>query len=143
MMPNVITLLFKEAHDAFPLFEGKPTDNNLLPIREMLLPILMEIPYNQLRGIHSLMGLLINPARYAGNYGTTFNRPICLPLYHSTIANDATTVVHVRAELSHKARLNNFASYKAAKCRAAKFQSGITTSRMPTPSTLRCRPSRS
>ncbi len=58
MMPNAITLLFKEACDAFPPFKGKPTDNKLLSIRETLLPILMEIPYDQLGGVHSLMALL-------------------------------------------------------------------------------------
>ncbi len=49
MMPNAITLLFKEARDAFPPIEGKPTDDDLLLIRETLLPILMEVPYDQLR----------------------------------------------------------------------------------------------
>jgi hypothetical protein len=45
MTPNAITLLFKEARDIFPI-EGKPTDDNLQLIREKLLPILMEIPYD-------------------------------------------------------------------------------------------------
>ncbi len=44
MTPNVITLLLREVHEAFPPFEGKPMDNNLMAIRETLLPILMEIP---------------------------------------------------------------------------------------------------
>jgi hypothetical protein len=44
MTPNTVTLLFKEARDAFSPFEGKPADDNLLSIRETLLPILMEIP---------------------------------------------------------------------------------------------------
>ena len=46
MTPDAITLLFKEARDAFPPLEGKPTDDDLLSIRETLLPILMEIPYD-------------------------------------------------------------------------------------------------
>ncbi len=70
-MPNAITLLFKEARNAFPPFKGKPTDNNLLSIREMLLPILMEIPYDQLGGGHSLTALLTalltDSAMYAAN----------------------------------------------------------------------------
>jgi hypothetical protein len=81
----------------------------------------MEIPYNQLGGIHSLTGLLTDPARYATNHGATFVCPIRLPLYNSTIANNATMVIHVHAESAHKARLDNFASYKAAERRAAKF----------------------
>ncbi len=46
MTLNAITLLFKEACHTFPPLEGKPTDDNLMLIRETLLPILMEIPYN-------------------------------------------------------------------------------------------------
>jgi hypothetical protein len=46
MTPVAIMLLFKEARDAFPPFKGNPKDNNLLSIRETLLPILMEIPYD-------------------------------------------------------------------------------------------------
>jgi hypothetical protein len=46
MMPDGITLHFKEAQDAFPPCKGKPTDENLLSIREMLLPILIKIPYD-------------------------------------------------------------------------------------------------
>ncbi len=50
MTLNAITLLFREARDSFPPIEGKPTDDDLLLIWEMLLPILMEIPYDQLGG---------------------------------------------------------------------------------------------
>ncbi len=47
--------------------------------------------------------------------------PKCLPLYDDTIADDATTVVRVRAEAAHKSRLDNFASYEAAERGVAKF----------------------
>ena len=46
MRPDAVTLLFKEAFDIFPPFEGKPTDDDLLSIREALLPILMVIPFD-------------------------------------------------------------------------------------------------
>ncbi len=58
MTPNAITRLFKEAHDAFPLLEGKPSNDDLLAIWEALLPLLMVIPYDQLNGIHSLTAIL-------------------------------------------------------------------------------------
>jgi hypothetical protein len=107
-------------HTHLPPFEGKPTDNNLLLIREMLLPILMEIPHNQLGGVHSLTALL-DSARYAADHGgATFVCPIRLPLYNGSIANDATTVC-IHAESAHKARLEDYASYEAAKHRATKF----------------------
>jgi hypothetical protein len=122
MMPEAITLLFKEVRDTFPPLEEKLTDDNLMSIQETLLPILMEIPYNQLGGVHSLMAILVDAARYATNHGgNAFKRPDCLPLYDSSITNDATTVVRVHAESAHRSHLNNYASYEAAKRGAAKF----------------------
>jgi hypothetical protein len=50
MCPDAITLLFKEAFNVFPPIEGKPTNDDLLAIREVLLPILMVIPFNLLGG---------------------------------------------------------------------------------------------
>jgi hypothetical protein len=122
MMPNAITLLFKEARDAFPPFDGKPTNDNLLLIWETLLPILMEIPYDQLWGVHSLTAIITDGVRYAANHGgNAFRRPARLLLYNDNIADDATTVVCIRAEAAHKARLDNYASFKAAERGAAKF----------------------
>jgi hypothetical protein len=121
MMPDVITLLFKDAGDAFPPNEGKPTDDNLLSIRETLLPILIEISYDQLRGVHSLTALLTDPARYAADHGTTYVCPVRLLLYDGSITKDATTVVCVRAESTHKARLDDFSSCEAAERGDAKF----------------------
>jgi hypothetical protein len=122
MMPDVITLLFKEACDTFPPIKGKPSDNNLLLVRETLLPILMEIPFDQLGGVHSLTAILMDPTRYVTNHGgTTFIHPVCLPLYNGSIADDATTVICIRVESAHQACINNYASYKAAKQEAAKF----------------------
>jgi hypothetical protein len=122
MTPDAITLLFREAGEAFPPFEGKPTDDDLMAIREMLLPIFMEIPYDQLRGVHSLTAILTDLLRYAADHGgIAFKRPAHLPLYNKNIAGNATTVVHVCAESAHRARLNDYASYKAAERGAAKF----------------------
>jgi hypothetical protein len=123
MMLNAITLLFKEVHDTFPPIKEKPTDDDLLSIKDTLLSILMEISYNQIGGVHSLRGLLTDPARYTANHGATFICPICLPLYNGSIAYDATTVVCVSAGSAHKAGLDDFASY-TAESGAAKFLRG-------------------
>jgi hypothetical protein len=69
MTPDAITLLFKEAYDSFPPLKGKPMDDNLLSIRETILPLLMVIPYDLLGGIHSLMAILTNPAKYEEAHG--------------------------------------------------------------------------
>ena len=122
MTPTTIPLLFKKARDAPPPLEGNPTDNDLLEIRETLLLILMEIPYDQLGGVHSLTAIITDGVRYAADHGgNAFKRPVRLPLYNGSIADDATMVVRVRAEAAHKARLDDYASYKAAERRAVKF----------------------
>ncbi len=91
-----------------PPIEWKPTDNNLQSICKKLLPILMEIPYNQLRGTHSLVGILTDAMRHAADHGgATFVRPLCLPLYNATIADEATTAICICAESAHQAKLNN------------------------------------
>jgi hypothetical protein len=82
----------------------------------------MEIPYNQLGGTHSLVGILTDATRYAPNHGgAAFVRPLCLPLYNATIADNATTVICVHAESAHQAKLEDYASFEAAKRGAAKF----------------------
>ncbi len=142
MMPDAITLFFKEARDTFPPIEGKPMDDNLQSIRKNLLPILMEIPYDQLGGTHSLVGILMEATRYAANHGgATFVRPLHLPLYDGTIADNATTVVCIRVESAHQAKLNNYASFEAAERSAAKFLCKVVDevwyNDLPTPSTQR------
>jgi hypothetical protein len=86
MNADTITRLFKEAYDTFPPLKGKPTDNNLLAIRETILPILMVIPYNQMKGFHSLMAIFMEAAKYKANHGASkFVRPSRLPLYNRNI----------------------------------------------------------
>ena len=82
MTPDAITRLFKEAYDSFPPLEGKPTDDDLLAIREALLPLLMVIPYDQLNDIHSLAAILTEAVKYEAEHGNyKFVRPSRLPLY--------------------------------------------------------------
>ena len=60
--------------------------------------------------------------RYAADHGgNAFQCPARLPLYDNNIADDATTVIRVRAEAAHKARLDDYASYEAAERGVAKF----------------------
>ena len=97
MTPEAITLLLKEATEAFTVIEGKPSDDNILAIRETLLPLLMGIPSDLVGGVHSLTGLITETATYEADHGNNaFVRPARLPLYDSTIPDDATTVARVK-----------------------------------------------
>jgi len=122
MTTDAINRLFKEAYDTFPPLEGKSRDDDLLAIWEALLPLLMVIPYDQLNGIHSLTAILTEAAKCEAEHGhNKFVRPVRLPLYDKNIADNATTVVRVRAEAAHKACLDDYASYEAAKRGITKF----------------------
>ncbi len=121
-MPDAITLLSKEANDSFPPIEGKPTNNNLLAIREAILPLLMVIPCDLLTEVHSLTAILMEAGKYEAYHGNhTFVHSSCLPLYNATIDNDAMTVFCIRAKAAHKSCLANYAAYETAKHRVAKF----------------------
>jgi hypothetical protein len=121
MMPDTITPLFKEAYDAFPPLKGKPSDDDLLAIREALLPLVMVFPYDQLNGVHSLTAILTKAVMYEANHGAKFVHPAHLPLYDKMIADDATTVVCICAGAAHKSCLDDYASYKVAKQGVSKF----------------------
>jgi hypothetical protein len=121
MTPNAITCLFKEAYDAFPPLEGKPSNDDLLAIRETLLPLLMVIPYDQLNRVHSLTAILTKAVKYEANHGIKFVRPACIPLYDKMIANNAATVIRVCAEAARKSQLDDYASYKVVKQGMSKF----------------------
>ncbi len=54
MCPDAITLLFKDAFEVFPPIKGKPTDDDLFANREVLLPLLVIIPFDAVGGVHSL-----------------------------------------------------------------------------------------
>ena len=121
-MPNAITRLFKEAYDTFLPLKGKPPDDNLLAIWRILLPLLMVIPNDQLKGTHSLVAILTEATKYKADHGNNkFIHPSRLPLYDSSIADNATTVVRVHAEVAQKSCLNDFANYEAIDRGVAKF----------------------
>jgi tRNA(Leu) C34 or U34 (ribose-2'-O)-methylase TrmL len=77
--------------------------------------------YDQLKGIHSLMAILTDAAKYEAGHGNAkFVRPCRPPLYNKNIPDNATTVVRVGAEAAHKSRLDDYVSYEAAKRGVAK-----------------------
>ena len=121
MTPEAITLLFKEATEAFTPIEGKPTDHNILAIRKSLLPLLMDIPYDHLGCIQFLTAIITNAATYMDDHGNAaFVQHTRVPLYNSSIPDNATTVVWVKLETAHTACISDYASFEAAELGVAK-----------------------
>ena len=119
MTPEEITTSFSSAAASFQPIVGQPTDDDLTALREVLYPLLLEIPYDE-PGSHNLIGLLEPTTSYSATWGTAFPIPARPPTY-PVIANDATPVERARAEAEHAVLVRDYASFEAAERAAAKF----------------------
>ena len=69
--PEEITALFAEAASHFPPLPDKPNDDNLLDIREILMPLLLNLEYDMSRP-HNLVGLIQDMSAYTARWHTAF-----------------------------------------------------------------------
>ena len=92
MTPEEITTAFTAAAIAYGQVEGKPSDDDLTGMRRILLPILIKIDYDKVKGIHSLQGLIEPTEDYAPKHNSTaFERPKRPPIF-PTIKDDVKGV---------------------------------------------------
>ena len=76
MTPEEITSVFATAAAAFTPIMHQPTDDDLVALRDVLYPILLDIPYDE-DGQHNLIGLIEPMASYTATWGAPF--PIAPP----------------------------------------------------------------
>ena len=103
-----LTLALHKATEGFTTIVDQPTDNDLIEIRQLLVPVLMKTKYNELTLTHNLSGFILPSERYQQIYkkGAYLIPPI-IALYDETIDKDATrTEVH-RAEGKHESQRND------------------------------------
>jgi hypothetical protein len=126
MTPEEITAAFATAAATFQPIVGQPTDDDLTALREILYPLLLDIPYDNLPGAavgqyqHNLVGLIEPNATYAVTWHAAFPIPARLPAYPA-VPNNANANVRNRMEAIHKIKLRDYASYDAAERATAKF----------------------
>jgi len=121
MSPEELTTLFAEASEVFPAIVGQPTDMHLYDLREILLPLLLDVPYDAEWGTHSLVGLITDDAEYVADYGSSFVRPTRLGAYDNTLDADVKNVERARAEAKWNARKDDWGLYEVAKKCARRF----------------------
>ena len=99
----------------------RTTDNNLIDIRQLLVPVLMNTKYDELTLTNNLSGVIISSDIYQQIYKKgAYLIPPVIALYDDTIDKDATrTEVH-RADRKHEGRRNVRQLYETAKnaCRS-------------------------
>ena len=100
MTPEEITALFATAATSIALIAGQPTDDDLTRLRDVLYPLLLDIPYDETEDGHNLIGLIEPTTIYTTRWGAAFPIPVRLPAYPA-IADDASAVVRARSEANH------------------------------------------
>ena len=53
-----LTLAIQKATEGFTVIVDRPTDNNLIEIRQLLVPVLMKTTHNELTLQHNLPGVI-------------------------------------------------------------------------------------
>lgn len=114
MSPEEIVIKFAEALKDFECIVGQPTDKDLTCLRECLFCLLLAIPYNEEQGTHNLIGLIADEADYARKYGARFLHPFKLPIYDTTISDDAKAVTQARMEAEHRVKRADYKTYTMA-----------------------------
>ena len=60
--PADLTLALKKSTDGFTAIVDRPTDNDLIDIRQLLVKVLMKTKYHGLTLTHNLLGLFYPPS---------------------------------------------------------------------------------
>ena len=69
----------------------RPTDNDLIEIRQLLVPVLMKTTYDELKLKNNLAGVILPTERYEEIYKEgAYEIPPDIPLYDDNIDKDAT-----------------------------------------------------
>jgi hypothetical protein len=125
MTPEEITTAFAKAAEIFTPIVGQPNDDDLTRLREVLYPLLLDIPYDDepaIEGVyrHNLIGLIEPTIAYTATWHEPFPKP-AQPAAYPAIADDATPVVRARSEANHARIIRDYKSYDAAERAVAKF----------------------
>ena len=113
--PDNLTLALHKATEGFTAIVDRPTDNNLIKICQLLLPVLMRTKYNELTSTHNISGVIIPSKSYQQIYKKgAYLIPPVIALYDDTIDKDATRTKVNQAEGKHKAQRNDRQLYETA-----------------------------
>ena len=66
--PADLTLTLQKATEGFKAIVDRPTDNDIINIRQQLLPILTKTKYDDLTLTHNLSGVILPSERYEHIY---------------------------------------------------------------------------
>ena len=100
--PADLVLALQKAEEGFTAIVDRPTDNEIIDIRQLLLPVSMKTKYDELTLTHNLSGVIIPTERYDHIYSDGDYLILqVIKLYNDTIDKDATRTEVLRSEGKH------------------------------------------
>ena len=113
--PAELTLVTQKATKGFTVIVDRPMDNDLIEIRQLLVPVLMKTTYDELTLQHNLSGVILPADSYEQIYKNgAYTIPSFIPLYDDNIDKDSTRLEINRAKGKHEVRRNNRQLYKTS-----------------------------
>ena len=104
MKSDEIQLLFATTLETYARVKGQPLDPDLSALWEMLTALLLPIACNGKKGVHNLVGLLMEEDAYRACHGTYFPTPSCPAIYDVDIPINASNAAKVCREAAHTAK---------------------------------------
>ena len=121
MSPEEIVAKFVEAADLFEPIQGQPSDVDIALIREVLTPILLQIPYDEAEAQDNLIGIILGDVKYTAKYGQAFSPPKRVGAYDNSLADNAKPVVHAKGEARWRAKRLDRNTFETARRETTSF----------------------
>ena len=93
MTPKEIVEKFAHSLKQFKTIAGQLSDSNLTRIREVVVPFLLKITYDEMGAVHNLISLIWPETAYITRYGAAFPEPARVGAYNTSINNNAAAIV--------------------------------------------------
>ena len=95
MKSDEIQSLFAAKLETYAPIEGQPSDPDLSNLRETITALLLPIAYDGEKGVHNLVGLIMDEDAYKSRHGKNFLTPSRPEIYGVDIPIDALNAVRV------------------------------------------------
>ena len=108
MKSDEIQSLFATALETYAPIKGQPSDPDLSTLWETLTAPLLPISYDDEKGIHNLVCLIMNEDAYRALHGANFPTPSRPAIDDVNIPIDVCYSVRVRREAAHTAKKEDY-----------------------------------
>ena len=113
--PADLTFAIQKATEGFTAILDRPTDNDIINIQHLLLPVLMTTKYDELTLTNNLSWVILPSERYEEVYlNGAYKILAVIALYDDAIGINATRPEVHRAKGKHEANINDRALYETA-----------------------------